>query len=62
VQVYRRNCFLWRLVDLAYADNYDLANADDIAWIHRAVDAELAHYRAGGHPTELHGVYRKRRY
>lgn len=60
VQLYRRNCFLWRLVDLAYADNYDLSDAEDIAWIQAAVRSELAHYRAGGRPTELHGVFRKR--
>lgn len=60
VHLYRRNCFLWRLVDLAYADNYDLSCDEDIAWVQAAVRAELAHYRAGGRPTELHGVFRKR--
>lgn len=62
VDVYRRNCFLWRLVDLAYADNYDLGDADDIGWLQRAVAAELAHFRQGGRATELHGVFRRRRF
>ena len=60
VQLYRRNCFLWRLVDLAYADNYDLSSNEDVAWLQAAVRSELVHYRAGGRPTELHGVFRKR--
>jgi SAM-dependent methyltransferase len=60
VDVYRRNCFLWRIVDMAYAGNYVLDDASDVAWIHRAVEAELRHFRAGGRATELHAVYRKR--
>src|SRR6266849_4796236 len=27
---HRRDCFLWRLVDGAYAGNYDLASKDDL--------------------------------
>lgn len=60
VHVYRRNCFLWRMIDLAYTDNYDLQSMEDVNLIHRLVDAELAHFRAGGRPTELHGAYRRR--
>jgi SAM-dependent methyltransferase len=60
VDVYRRNCFLWRIVDMAYAGNYALDDASDVAWIHRAVQAELRHFKAGGRATELHAVYRKR--
>lgn len=59
VHLYRRNCFLWRIVDLAYADNYDLGNGEDVAWLQQAVTAEIRHFRSGGRPTELHGVYRK---
>jgi SAM-dependent methyltransferase len=60
VDVYRRNCFLWRLVNLAYSDNYDIATVEDREWVTKAVAAELQHFRAGGRPTELFGVYRPR--
>lgn len=59
VDLYRRNCFLWRLVDLSYADNYDMHDPADLQWLRRAVQAELAHFHDGGRPTELHGVYRR---
>lgn len=60
IAVYRRNCFLWRLVDLAYSDNYDLSREGDVLRIHSLVEQELAHFRNGGRPTELHGTFRKR--
>ena len=60
LHVYRRNCFLWRMVDLAYTDNYRLDSDEDLAIIHSLVDAELAHFNRLGSPTELHGAYRKR--
>lgn len=60
LHVYRRNCFLWRMVDLAYTDNYRLDSPEDLAIIHRLVDAELDHFKHLGSPTELHGAYRKR--
>lgn len=59
VHVYRRNCFLWRIVDLAYADNYDMQDPSDIDWLQRAVHAELEHFHDGGRATELHGVFRR---
>ncbi len=58
--VYTRNCFLWRLLDLAYTDNYNLSEPVDRALIERAVALELAHYRAGGQATELHGVFTRK--
>lgn len=60
VDVYRRNCFLWRLINLAYSDNYNLQNPEDRMWIERMVYAEANCYRAGGRGNELHGVYRPR--
>ena len=60
VDVYRRNCFLWRLINLAYSDNFDPGVADDRKWIVQMVAAELDHFRAGGRSTELFGVYRPR--
>jgi SAM-dependent methyltransferase len=61
VEVPRRNCFLWRLVNLAYADNYDLGQAEDVDWLQRAVQAEVAHFRSGGRPTAMHAVCRRPR-
>jgi len=60
VDVYRRNCFLWRLINLAYSDNFDLENVDDRDWIIRMVNAETDHFRIGGRGTELFGVYSPR--
>lgn len=58
--IYRRNCFLWRVMNLAYSDNYDLTNPEDKMWISKAVQVEHAYFKAGGRGTELHGVFRKR--
>ena len=58
--VYRRNCFLWRIMDLTYSDNYDLKNLEDVMWINKAVQSEYDFFKNGGRGTELHGVYRKR--
>lgn len=60
LDVYRRNCFLWRLLNMAYSDNYDIKSREDRQWIVRLVEAELNHFRDGGHGTELFGVYRPR--
>lgn len=59
VELYRRNCFLWRIVNLAYADNYDLTDETDLQLMRGAVCAELEHFRSGGRATELHGVFRR---
>ena len=58
--IYRRNCFLWRIVNLAYSDNYDLMSIIDRSWLKQAVRAEYVYYKNGGRGTELHGVYRPR--
>ncbi len=60
VDVYRRNCFLWRLLNQAYCDNYDLNENKDREWIYRMVEREMAHFRKGGRATELFGIYRPR--
>jgi 2-polyprenyl-3-methyl-5-hydroxy-6-metoxy-1,4-benzoquinol methylase len=60
VDVCRRNCFLWRLINLAYSDNFDLIKQEDRSWIQRMVEAEINHFRSGGRGTELFGVYRPR--
>ena len=61
VEVYRRNCFLWRLTNLAYSDNYDISNPADQDLIKGFVQAEVHHTRQGGRSTELFGIYRPRR-
>ncbi len=58
VHVYKRNCFLWRMVNQTYFDNYDLTNPSDIDYIRSLVGAEIDYFLDGGAPTELHGVYR----
>ena len=30
VELYRRNCFLWRLIDPTYSQNYDLTNDEHV--------------------------------
>jgi SAM-dependent methyltransferase len=62
IDVYRRNCFLWRLVNLAYSDNYDLQNPENRSWLRKAVCAELRYFRSGGRGVELFGVYSPRAY
>lgn len=53
-----RNCFLWRLIDLAYIGNFDLARPRDVDVLRRAVAEEFAFYANGGLGCELNGVYR----
>lgn len=60
VDVYRTNCFLWRMVDLAYSGNFNLEKTEDRALVSSLVQAELEHFRHGGLGTELFGVYKKR--
>jgi len=60
VEVFRANCFLWRLVNLAYGDNYNLARASDIKIVKSLVAAELDYCAQGGKGTELFGIYKPR--
>jgi SAM-dependent methyltransferase len=59
--VYKKNAFLWRLVDATYGDNFDLTRAEDLAALRGLVAAEATHWSLGGRSTELHGIYRKKR-
>ncbi len=58
VDIYKRNCFLWRLVNQTYFNNYNLAAAEDVEIIRSLVAAEIDYFLSGGRATELHGVYR----
>ena len=58
VEIYRRNCFLWRLLNQTYHPNYDLNRPEDVETVQALAQAELDLFRAGGRPTELHGIYR----
>lgn len=60
VDVYVRNCFLWRLFDVAYASNFDLFDNGDLSLIRSAVNAEYQHWVEGGSGTEMHAVYRSK--
>jgi SAM-dependent methyltransferase len=60
VDVYKRNAFLWRLVDTTYADNYSLRSAEDVKFLKKLVVGEALHWVSGGRSTELHAIYRKR--
>lgn len=60
VLVAKSNCFLWRLVNLAYCNNYDLNRQEDRLEIIRLINAELAFYFSGGKPSELYGVFKPR--
>jgi SAM-dependent methyltransferase len=59
--VYKRNAFLWRLVDATYGDNFTLSDSGDLAHLKQLVTAEALHWVSGGRSTELHGVYRRKR-
>jgi SAM-dependent methyltransferase len=59
--VYKRNAFLWRLVNASYSDNFDMQSPEDLAHLRRLIGAEVVHWACGGRGTELHGVYRKKR-
>lgn len=51
------DCFLWRLFNLAYLDNYDLNQEEDKATIDRAIDTEIEFFSTGGIPTAYWGVF-----
>jgi len=58
--VYKRNAFLWRLVNAAYSDNFSLDRAEDLEHLRELIRGEALHWVSGGRSTELHGVYRKK--
>ncbi len=60
VEMWRRNCFLWRLVNPAYFPNYDLNNQEDRYIVLSLVAAEYNLWKKGGRPTESHSIYRRR--
>lgn len=61
LDVHLRDCFLWRLVDSAYAGNFDLDNEADRALLRDAVRAEARHWLEGGRGTSLNGTWRAKR-
>jgi SAM-dependent methyltransferase len=60
VEIWRRNCFLWRLVNPVYFPNYDLNNEEDRYVVLSLVAAEYNLWKKGGRPTESHSIYRRR--
>ena len=61
VDCYLRDAFLWRLVDVAYAGNFDLGDERDRMMLRDAVVEEAILWSRGGRGTELHAVYRSKR-
>lgn len=61
LQVHLRDAFLWRLVDAAYAGNFDLSVAGDRRLLQQAVLAEARHWLEGGRGTSLNGAWRAKR-
>jgi len=60
VEMWRGNCFLWRLVNPAYFSNYDLRNEEDRYIVLSLVAAEYNLWKSGGRPAQSFSVYRKR--
>jgi SAM-dependent methyltransferase len=55
----KNNSFLWRLVNLAYADNYDLRDEKDLKILHSLIFAEITHFKKHFDGTTLNAVYAK---
>jgi hypothetical protein len=60
VELWRRNCFLWRLVNPVYFRNYDLNNEEDRYVVLSLVAAEYNLWKKGGRPAESRSIYRRR--
>jgi ubiquinone/menaquinone biosynthesis C-methylase UbiE len=59
IEIVKNNSFLWRLVNLAYADNYSLEVMEDLNILNTLVEAEVAHFTKYLDGTTLNAVYRK---
>ncbi|WP_419684776.1 class I SAM-dependent methyltransferase [Burkholderia theae] len=62
VDVYKRNCFLWRLTDATYCDNFNLDSREDLLHVRELVIEEAMHWVTGGRGTEMHGVFRRKQF
>jgi SAM-dependent methyltransferase len=62
VDVYKRNCFLWRFIDITYCDNFNLTSPEDLDYLRELIVAEAMHWVAGGRGTEMHAVFRRRHF
>jgi SAM-dependent methyltransferase len=60
VEMWRRNCFLWRLVNPAYFHNYHLNNQEDRYIVLSLVAAEYNLWKSGGRAAESFSVYSRR--
>lgn len=61
LEIHLEDGFLWRLVDAAYAGNFDLARDEDRRLLREAVVAEAAYWYDGGRGTALNGAWRAKR-
>jgi SAM-dependent methyltransferase len=60
VEMWRGNCFLWRLVNPAYFGNYNLRDKEDRQVVLSLVAAEYNLWKRGGRPAQSYSVYRNR--
>jgi SAM-dependent methyltransferase len=60
VEMWRRNCFLWRLINPVYFHNYDLNSEEDRYIVLSLVAAEYNLWKSGGRAAESHSIYRRR--
>ena len=60
IEEHRCDCFLWRLLDPAYAENYRLDESESCDAIRRLVLAEFAFWRRQGAGVQLNGRYSAR--
>jgi hypothetical protein len=60
VEMWRGNCFLWRLVNPAYFSNYDLKNREDRYMVLSLVAAEHNLWKAADAQRRATAYYRKR--
>jgi hypothetical protein len=59
IEIVKNNSFLWRLVNLAYADNYSLEVKEDLNILNTLVEAEVSHFTKYRDGTTLNAVYQK---
>ncbi|MDZ4348800.1 MAG: class I SAM-dependent methyltransferase [Xanthomonadaceae bacterium] len=60
IEEHRCDCFLWRLIDPAYAENYRLDEPESLDALRRLVLAEFGFWRRQGAGVQLNGRYHAR--
>jgi len=55
--MYLRDSFLWRLIDVSYAVNFDVEKEADRLLLTEMIAKEALHWASGGRSSDLHGVF-----